>query len=86
MRKLIALILKFVILRILCSCNLINGSYVAEGTTFELTGADVPKTTDVVFIVEAKLCNHNLSVKKNMATIVAAMEKAFNERELTDVR
>lgn len=69
-----------------CSCNLINGTYIAEGTVFELSGADVPKTTDVVFIVEAKLCNEKLSVKKNMGTVITAMEKAFQERELANVR
>lgn len=58
----------------------------AEGNIFELSGADVPQTTDVVFIVEAKLCNENLSVKKNMVSIVAAMEKAFNELGLMNVR
>lgn len=58
----------------------------AEGSIFELSGADVPMTTDVVFIVEAKSCNQNLAVKKNMASVVAALEKSFIEIGLSDVR
>lgn len=68
------------------SCNLINGSYVAEGSIFELNGDDVPKTTDVVFIIEAKHCNHNFTVNKNMQVVIAAMEKAFAEVGLQEIR
>lgn len=53
---------------------------------FELSGANVPKTTDVVFIVEAKSCNHNLVANKNIATIVSALEKAFGEVGLSNAR
>lgn len=58
----------------------------AEGSIFELSGADVPKTTDIVFIVEAKSCNQNLPVNKNMATIIAALEKAFDDVGLSNAR
>lgn len=68
------------------SCNLINGTYVTEGSIFELTGDDVPKTTDVVFIVEAKACNHNLTTNKNISAVIGAMEKAFDEVGLTNTR
>lgn len=68
------------------SCNLINGSYVAEGSIFELNGDDVPKTTDVVFIIEAKHCNHNFTVNKNIEVVIAAMEKAFAEVGLQNIR
>lgn len=60
------------------SCNLINGSYVAEGTFVELNGKDVPRTTDVVFIVEAKPCNKNLTFNKQIMSVVSALEKEFN--------
>lgn len=65
---------------------MINGSYVPEGSFIELSDDEVPQTTVVVFIVEAKLCNENLSVKKNMVSAVAAMEKAFTELGLLNVR
>lgn len=68
------------------SCNLINGSYVTEGSIFELNGDDVPKTSDVVFIIEAKHCNHNVTANKNIPVIIAAMEKAFAEVGLQDTR
>lgn len=61
------------------SCNLENGSYVAEGSMFELSGDEIPETTEVIFIVEAKACNHNITINKNIPNVVAAMEKAFNE-------
>lgn len=66
---------------ILCSssCNLLNGSYVAEGTFFNLHGDDVLKSTEVVFIVEAKPCHKDLLHGNNMSTLVTAMEKAFND-------
>lgn len=51
-----------------------------------MSGAEVPRMTDVVFIVEAKLCNHNLSVNKSMTHIVAALEKAFDELGLHNAR
>lgn len=69
-----------------CSCNLINGSYIAEGSIFELTGDDVPKTTEVVFIVEASSCNHNLVGNKNIVTIVGALEKAFTDAGIVKSR
>lgn len=68
------------------SCNLINGSYVAEGSIFELKDEDVPNTTDVVFIVEATSCNHNLPMNKNMPNVIAALEKAFTEVKLVNAR
>lgn len=58
----------------------------AEGSIFELNGDEVPTTTDVVFIVEAKSCNHNLSSNKNISVVVGAMEKAFGEAGLKNSR
>lgn len=68
------------------SCNLINGTYVSEGSMFDLKDQEVPQTTDVVFIVEATACNHNLPVNKNMPNILAALEKAFGEVGLSNAR
>lgn len=68
------------------SCNLINGSYVAEGSMFEIKDDNVPQTTDVVFIVEASSCNQNLPVNKNMPSVIAALEKAFGAVGLLNVR
>lgn len=65
---------------------MVNGTYVPEGVPFELKEDEVPKTTDVVFIVEAKECNHNLSTAKNIPVIVAALEKAFGENGLKNSR
>lgn len=61
------------------SCNLLNGSYVAEGTFFKLAGDEVMKSTEVVFIVEAKPCHKDLLQANNMSTLISTMEKAFND-------
>lgn len=53
---------------------------------FELSDDDIPKTSDIVFIVEAKSCNHNLTVNKNIPTIISALEKAFADVGLQNAR
>ncbi|KAH8395625.1 hypothetical protein KR222_003717 [Zaprionus bogoriensis] len=56
-------------------CQLANGSYVPEGTFMELSGADIPRSTDVVFIVEAKPCNQNLRETKSIMSVVNSIEE-----------
>lgn len=68
------------------SCELTNGSYVPEGTFLKLDRHELPNTTDVVFIVEAGLCNKDLIQSKNMLHLVNAMQKDFNEFQITKNR
>ncbi|XP_034669576.1 uncharacterized protein LOC117902369 [Drosophila subobscura] len=67
-------------------CQLANSSYVPEGTFMELTGADIPHSSDVVFIVEAKDCNANLNVSKNIMTVVGSIEEQLQAAGLTNNR
>ncbi|EDW03099.1 uncharacterized protein LOC6561417 [Drosophila grimshawi] len=67
-------------------CQLSNGSYVPEGTFMELSGADIPHSSDVVFIVEAKPCNANLKEAKSIMTIVSSIEEQLRAAKLTNNR
>ncbi|XP_017105517.3 uncharacterized protein Apoltp [Drosophila bipectinata] len=67
-------------------CQLANSSYVSEGTFIELTGDAVPKSSDVVFIVEAKDCNANLSSSKSIMTVVSSIEEQLQAAKLTNNR
>lgn len=65
-------------------CELINGTYVNEGDFISLEKEAVPKTTDVVFIVEAKRCNQDLATKKSMSTVVNSLEAELQANGLKD--
>ncbi|KAH8412988.1 hypothetical protein KR009_007324, partial [Drosophila setifemur] len=67
-------------------CQLANASYVPEGTFMELTGDTVPYSSDVVFIVEAKDCNANLTTSKNIMTVVDSIEEQLQAKKLTNNR
>lgn len=71
---------------VLHSCDLNNGSYVAEGRIFDLKDKDVPLTTDIVFIVEAKPCNQNLNRNKNLLAVLSSLNKQLNESGFADNR
>lgn len=68
------------------SCGLPNGTYIPEGHIFDLTGDEVPRTTDIVFIVEAKECNRNLNERKNVGVVLTALNKHLNETGFTNNR
>ncbi|XP_017025668.1 uncharacterized protein Apoltp [Drosophila kikkawai] len=67
-------------------CQLSNGSYVPEGTFMELTGEQIPRSSDVVFLVEAKDCNANLKTSKSIMTVVASVEEQLQAAKLTNNR
>lgn len=68
------------------SCNLINGSHVPEGTFISFNENDAPRTADIVFIVEAKLCNKDIGKTKSMISVVSALEKELNDANITNNR
>lgn len=68
------------------SCQLANGSYVPEGKFIELSGADIPRSSDVVFIVEAKSCNQNLKETKSIMSVVASIEEQLQAAKITNNR
>lgn len=68
------------------SCNLNNGSYVPEGTFITLDGDDVPQTSDIVLIVEAKTCNKNITNNKNMVTLINNIHAELTKVNITENR
>ncbi|XP_005177435.1 apolipophorins [Musca domestica] len=67
-------------------CQLTNGSYVPEGTFVELAAPEIPRSSDVVFIVEAKPCNVNLKENKNIMTVVDTIEEQLRANGITNNR
>ncbi|KAJ8978166.1 hypothetical protein NQ317_004215 [Molorchus minor] len=67
-------------------CNLLNGTEIQEGDFIRLQGGSVPKTADIVFIVEAKKCNEDLKTRKNLETVLELLEKELNELNITNNR
>ncbi|KAK4871887.1 hypothetical protein RN001_016011 [Aquatica leii] len=67
-------------------CNLLNGTTVPEGEFIRFEGDAVPRSTDVVFIVEAKECNKDLKSKRNTDILVDLMHKEFSELNVTNNR
>lgn len=67
-------------------CKLINGSYVPEGAFVPMKDNEIPQTTDVVFIVEAKPCNQNITTSKSIVAMVQTLHKELQELNITDNR
>ncbi|CAG9760349.1 unnamed protein product [Ceutorhynchus assimilis] len=67
-------------------CSLSNGTELNEGDFIRLYGNTVPKTADVVFIVEAKKCNKDLKNHKNFNTVVESINQELLELNITNNR
>ncbi|XP_034475095.1 uncharacterized protein LOC117782196 [Drosophila innubila] len=67
-------------------CELANGSFVPEGKFMELSGSDIPSSSDVVFIVEAKPCNANLKESKSIMSVVNSIDEQLRAAKLTNNR
>lgn len=63
-----------------------NGSYVPEGSFVDLSGAEIPRSSDVVFIVEAKPCNARLKESKSIMTVVASIEEQLKAAGISNNR
>lgn len=68
------------------SCAMVDGSSVPEGDFRKLDGERVPRTTDVVFIVEAKECNRNIRENRSIDQLISQLDKELNEQSLTGNR
>lgn len=68
------------------SCTMVNGSLVAEGQFRRLEGENVPKSTDVVFIVEGKDCNKDIQRSFGMETMIGQLNKELKDQGLADSR
>lgn len=52
----------------------------------ELSGSDIPRSSDVVFIVEAKPCNANLKDTKSIMTVVTSIEEQLRAAGISNNR
>ncbi|KAG8042041.1 hypothetical protein G9C98_000032 [Cotesia typhae] len=68
------------------TCTMTNGSSVLEGEFRKLENSNVPNSTDVVFIVEAKLCNQNIRENRSIDLLVTQLDKEFTENNFKDNR
>lgn len=68
------------------SCQLINGSFVPEGTFIDIGRDAAPSASDVVFIVEAKECNRDVYATKNLGLLIGALQKELVAAQLTNNR
>lgn len=67
-------------------CSLTNGSELVEGDFIRLKDDSVPKSSDIVFIVEAKHCNRDLTGNKSIPIMVSVLSKELQAVGLTDNR
>ncbi|KAJ8955430.1 hypothetical protein NQ318_003528, partial [Aromia moschata] len=67
-------------------CNLLNGTEIPEGDFIRLRGNAVPRSADVVFIIEAKKCNKDLKTSRNFETVVDLLDKELTELNITNNR
>ncbi|XP_055591953.1 uncharacterized protein LOC129743787 [Uranotaenia lowii] len=67
-------------------CKLVNGSYVPEGTFVSMQEHELPRTADIVFLIEAKPCNENITTTKSLITLVQSLHKELQEYNVTDNR
>lgn len=56
-----------------------------EGTFFEVDN-QVPLSTDIVFIMEAKKCNENIRKKRNMDLLISIMNQELLEKGFKEIR
>ncbi|KAL9926249.1 apolipoprotein lipid transfer particle isoform 1-T7 [Glossina fuscipes fuscipes] len=67
-------------------CQLDNGSFVGEGTFIQLSDSQVPQSSDIVFIVEAKPCNENLMENKSIMSVVSVLEDQLLLQQISNNR
>ncbi|KAK2581438.1 hypothetical protein KPH14_005113 [Odynerus spinipes] len=64
------------------TCTLTDGSQIAEGEFRKLEGDAIPKSTDVVFIVEAKECNRGIRQNRSIEQLVNQLSKELKDQGL----
>lgn len=68
------------------TCTMVDGSQVAEGRFKRLEEDKVPRSADVVFIVEAKSCNRDMKLNSSMELLITQLDKELNDQGLTGNR
>ena len=67
-------------------CLLANGSELVEGDFIRLKDSSVPQSSHVIFIIEAKQCNRDLTGNKSIPIFVSMLLKELQHVGLTDNR
>lgn len=52
----------------------------------ELSNSDVPRSSDIVLIVEAKPCNANLTQNKNIMSVISTVEEQLVHHKIRNNR
>ncbi|KAL1129508.1 hypothetical protein AAG570_012453, partial [Ranatra chinensis] len=68
------------------SCSLPDGTLLEEGNTHKIGGKDVPMSTDVIFIVEAKHCTKYWKEKKTLQIFMSVLGKELKNVGLINNR
>lgn len=68
------------------TCTMINGTQIAEGEFRKLEGDAIPKSTDIVFIVEAKECNRDIRQNRSIEQLVNQLNKELKDKGLISNR
>ncbi|XP_012534919.2 uncharacterized protein LOC105835859 [Monomorium pharaonis] len=68
------------------TCTMMDGSQVAEGRFKRLEDDKVPRSADVVFIVEAKTCNRDIKLNSSMELLITQLSKELDDQGLTGNR
>lgn len=68
------------------TCTMIDGSQVAEGRFKRLEGDKIPRSADIVFIIEAKSCNRDMKLNSSMELLITQLSKELNDQGLTGNR
>lgn len=67
-------------------CRLHNGSVIEEGAIVELNEKDIIKSSDIVFIIEAKECNKDIKERRNIESLISLLQKELTDSGILDNR
>lgn len=68
------------------ACPMPDGTSVSEGEFRKLENSNVPNSTDIVFIVEAKACNIDIRQNRSIDQLITQLNKEFNDIGLKNNR
>lgn len=69
-------------LSFISSCQLNNGTLIAEGSFVTLKNEAIPQAADIVFIVEAKQCNSELIKRKGILTLASSLNAELKKQNI----
>ncbi|KAL3290379.1 hypothetical protein HHI36_023721 [Cryptolaemus montrouzieri] len=67
-------------------CSMPNDSFLYEGEFVKLSGQNITRSVDVVFLIETKECNQNLTTSKNMKLLIDSLDEELVANNLMNNR